>query len=143
MRLIWQNYQKVKPGETKKVIDSIKNAEKNPKSIDQWIRDVGSVQKQPPHVVYSKPFPNFDTLLGEWPPEIEEILHDLRLPTDEFDVSTEEFARLSCAVTDIPVHNTQNNRNLIESLHVFFTLYSEFRANQHFQQNEQFVYGQN
>jgi len=63
------------------------------------------------------------------------------LPTEELDVSLEEFAKIACALVDIPIHNTTNNKNIIESLHVFFTLYSEFRANQHFQQqNEQYVY---
>ena len=55
-------------------------------------------------------------------------------------MTLEEYSRLCCGLVDIPVHATTNGRNLIESLHVYFTLYAEFKANQHFQQNEQFVY---
>jgi intraflagellar transport protein 46 len=33
---------------------------------------------------------------------------------------------------DIPVHKLANNKSLVESLHVLFTLFSEFRQNQHF-----------
>ena len=36
---------------------------------------------------------------------------------------------LRCAILDIPVYNS-----LTESLHVLFTLYSDFKANVHFQQ---------
>lgn len=37
-------------------------------------------------------------------------------------------------MSDIPVHKLQNQKPVIESLHVLFTLFSEFRSNQHFQQ---------
>jgi len=68
-------------------------------------------------------------------------LQGLRLPTEDLDMSLEEYAKLCCALVDIPVHQGNNPKSVIESLHVFFTLYDEFRANQHFQQqNEQFVY---
>ena len=39
-----------------------------------------------------------------------------------------QYVRIICSVLDIPVYH-----NLIESLHVLFTLYTEFKANQHFQ----------
>jgi intraflagellar transport protein 46 len=54
------------------------------------------------------------------------------LPGDELDLNIEDFAKLACTLLDIPVHQSSNNnneKNLIESLHVFFTLYSEFKAN--------------
>lgn len=59
----------------------------------------------------------------------------MKLPTEEIDLELKDYCKLACNLLDIPVHNTTNNKNLIESLHVFFTLYSEFKANQHFQQN--------
>ena len=37
---------------------------------------------------------------------------------------------------DIPVHPGSDN-NLIESLHLMFTMYSGLRENQHFQQNQE------
>jgi intraflagellar transport protein 46 len=45
-----------------------------------------------------------------------------------------DYAKIICAMSDIPVHKLQNNKAVIESLHVLFTLFSEFRSNQHFQQ---------
>lgn len=88
--------------------------------------------KQPPTVTYSKPMPDLDQLLDVWPPEIEEALQQLKLPTEELDFSLPEFAQMVCGIMDIPVHPANPERNLIESLHVLFTLYSEFKANQHF-----------
>ena len=40
-----------------------------------------------------------------------------------------DYARLICAMTDIPVHKGTNNKSVIESLHVLFTLFVEFRNN--------------
>lgn len=42
-------------------------------------------------------------------------------------MSVEEYARLACALLDIPVYD-----NIIESLHLLFSLYSEFKANPYF-----------
>lgn len=56
---------KKKRGDTVQVVHSIENAEKNPKEITSWIQDVSEVhkRKQPPSVVYSKPFPEIDKLM--------------------------------------------------------------------------------
>lgn len=40
------------------------------------------------------------------------------------------YVRVVCAMLDIPVHGEK----LTESLHLLFTLYSDFKANVHFQQ---------
>lgn len=50
------------------------------------------------------------------------------VPSADLDVDVESFAKITCAMLDIPVYN-----NVIESLHVLFTLYSDFKTNQHFQ----------
>ena len=53
---------------------------------------------------------------------------DSLLPTGDMDIKVEEFARIACALLDIPVQG-----KLTESLHTLFTLFSEFKNNQHFQ----------
>jgi intraflagellar transport protein 46 len=64
-----------------------------------------------------------------WPQEVEDLLSgDLQLPGSQIDLDMFQYVRVLCAILDIPTHT-----NLIESLHVMFTLYLEFRANQHFQ----------
>lgn len=117
------------------VVHSIENADKASKEVAQWINDVADIHKmkQPPTVTYSKPMPDLDQLLDIWPQEIEEMLSQLKLPTEELDLSLEDYAKMVCSIMDIPVHPAISDRNLIESLHVFFTLYSEFKSNQHFQ----------
>jgi intraflagellar transport protein 46 len=65
---------------------------------------------------------------------MEAAFKQIEFPGPEIDMHTTDYARLICAFTDIPVHKSSNNKALIESLHVLFTLFSEFRSNQHFQQ---------
>ena len=77
-----------------------------------------------------------------WPAEIEDHLNNMNLFGEELDFSLKDFCSLNCNILDIPVHNTNNKKNIIESLHVMFTLFSEFKMNQHFQQKND-NYGQN
>ena len=71
-----------------------------------------------------------------WPAEIEDALGELMLPTEEIDFSLADYSKLACVLLDIPIHGINNNKNIVESLHVLFTLFSEFKANQHFQQQQ-------
>jgi intraflagellar transport protein 46 len=77
--------------------------------------------------------PEFDQLMSEWNPEMEQALKQIRFPGPEIDMHVSDYARLVCSMIDIPVHKLQNNKPVVESLHVLFTLFSEFRQNQHFQ----------
>ena len=49
------------------------------------------------------------------------------LPPPDIDLDLKDYARIACALLDVPVYSS-----MTESLHVLFTLYSEFRNNQHF-----------
>ncbi len=102
--------------------------------------------KQAPTVTYSKPMPDIDALMQVWPQEFEEILAEIQLPGEDLDLSVEDYAKLACTLLDIPIHSASSNsndKNIIESMHVFFTLYSEFKANQHFQQQNEEQQDQN
>ena len=77
--------------------------------------------------------PDFDKLMEEWPPQMEQALKEIRFPGGEIDMHAGDYARLVCALLDIPTHKLANNKSVIESLHVLFTLFSDFRQNQHFQ----------
>ena len=63
-----------------------------------------------------------------WPDEMEQALESLPLPTAEMDLSLVEYAQVICALFDIPVKG-----NIVESLHVLFSLYQEFKSNLFFQ----------
>lgn len=118
-------------GASAQVVDSFEDAANRPEVIDRWIADVKKVHyKKPlPTVNYQRPMPEIDTLLQAWPQAFEDILNsDLQFPPPHIDLDLEQYVRTLCAILDIPTYNS-----LIDSLHVMFTLYEEFRANQHFQ----------
>jgi len=62
-----------------------------------------------------------------WPPEFEDLLKGARMPGPDSDLSLEQLANVYAAILDIPVHDSP-----VQSLHLMFTLYNEFRNNQHF-----------
>ena len=61
MNLIIRNSKIVR--QTNAKTDFIENADKKPKDINKWISDVSSVQRQAPSVVYSKAFPDIESLM--------------------------------------------------------------------------------
>mmetsp|Transcript_2211 Transcript_2211/g.3117 ORF Transcript_2211/g.3117 Transcript_2211/m.3117 type:complete len:94 (+) Transcript_2211:61-342(+) len=81
-------------------------------------------------VHYSKSMPDVESLMQVWPEEIERLLKDISLPPAKIDLDLKDYVRIVCAILDIPVYSS-----MCESLHVLFTLYSEFRNNQHFRNN--------
>jgi intraflagellar transport protein 46 len=63
-------------------------------------------------------------------------LKEITFPGPEIDMHPSDYSRIILTMLDIPVHKLSNNKSLIESLHVLFTLFSEFRQNQHFKNQE-------
>eukprot|EP01037_Dinobryon_pediforme_P018003 gene18003-18240_t len=112
------------------VVRSIENADRNPAKIEKWIQDIADLHrsKPPPQVHYKKNMPDIETLMDVWPEEMEALLESLTLPPPEMDLSLAEYVRVLCSILDIPVYD-----NPIESLHVMFTLFLDFRSNPHFQ----------
>ena len=128
--------------ETKQKVDryevrSIPNSEKNPTAIQSWIDKVAEMRKTKvsSSVNYSKNYPDIESLMQVWPEKIESKLHETSFPDERLNLSIDNYSKLICNMIDIPVHTATSNKNLIESLHVLFTLYSEFKQNQHFQRN--------
>lgn len=118
------------------VVKSLDSAEKNPKAIESWIESIRDLHrsKPPPNVHYSRNMPDIDTLMQEWPPEFEELLKEVSLPTADLDCDLGQFTEVVCSMLDIPVYKNSNHQNdKIQALHVLFTLYSEFKNSQHFQ----------
>jgi intraflagellar transport protein 46 len=112
------------------VVRSIENAEKNPAAIEKWIQNINDLHrsKPPPQVHYKKNMPDIETLMDIWPESFEQLLQTISLPSPELDLSLLEYVKVLCAVLDIPVYD-----NPIESLHVMFSLFMDFRDNPHFQ----------
>mmetsp|Transcript_6960 Transcript_6960/g.16156 ORF Transcript_6960/g.16156 Transcript_6960/m.16156 type:complete len:363 (+) Transcript_6960:254-1342(+) len=106
------------------VVPSIENAGQNPQKVSNWIRDISELHRSnpPPNVHYSKAMPEVEFLMQMWSNEMEETLAGATLPSADLNVDTKAYARIVCAILDIPVY-----ANLTESLHLLFTLYSEFK----------------
>lgn len=111
------------------VVKRLERADKNSREIEQWITNIGELHRSKPatNVHYSKPMPDIDALMQEWPPEVEAMLRRVELPSADMDVSVEQYIDIVLNFLDIPVHKSR-----IQSLHVLFTLYSEFKNSQHF-----------
>jgi intraflagellar transport protein 46 len=116
-------------------IKSIEEAEKNPTKIQNWIEQISNLRrdKVSSSVNYSKPMPNIENLMQIWPDKFEESLKGINLPDEKINLNLETYACLVCNILDIPIHKLNSNKSIIEALHVFFSLYSEFKENQHFQ----------
>lgn len=79
-------------------------------------------------VNYKKNMPDIDSLMEVWPEEFEQLLATSPLPSPDLDLSIAEYAKVLCSILDIPTYD-----NPIESLHLMFSLYIDFRNNPHFQ----------
>jgi intraflagellar transport protein 46 len=117
-------------------VRSIENAEKNTRDIDNWIKNIPK-NKLPSTIQYSKMMPDFDKLMEEWPPSIESMLKEVDFPGPEIELPCEDYAKIMSTMLDIPIHKGASNKGVIEALHVMFTLYSDFKENQHFQKQQQ------
>ncbi|KAG6549755.1 hypothetical protein Mapa_008735 [Marchantia paleacea] len=86
-------------------ISSVEYAEKNPRKLDAWINSIKDLHqsKSPPTVIYSKPMPDVEKLMQEWPTSIENELAEIQLPTAKLDVDLATFVDVCCSVLDIPV----------------------------------------
>merc|ERR1712228_289516 len=76
--------------------------------------------------------PDIEQLMQVWPAEFEEYLQQNPLPDfAELDLDLPSYIRILASILDVPVYN-----QMTETLHVLFTLYSEFKSNQHFSKAE-------
>lgn len=111
-------------------VRSIENAEKSPLAIDKWINSIKELHrsKPPPQVHYHRNMPEIESLMEVWPDNFEAALNKIQLPPPDLDLTLLEYAKLLCSILDIPVYE-----NPVESLHLMFTLFTDFRNNPHFQ----------
>lgn len=113
-------------------VRSVENAHKNPKAIQKWIESMEELHrsKPPQNVHYTKSMPDIEQLMQEWPPEFEAMLANTELASGDLDCDLQTYTDVICNILDIPVHKSR-----IESLHVLFSLFMEFKNSQHFQMN--------
>jgi intraflagellar transport protein 46 len=122
-------------------VKSITDAEKKPNEISDWINKINDLQKKkaPTSVEYSKKMPDVESLMQVWPDKEEACLKTIPFPDEKLNISLSNYAKIACNMMDIPVHKGEGkqSKSLIESLHVLFTLYSGFKENKHFQNQQE------
>lgn len=115
-------------------VRSIENAEKCPKEIENWVKRIDDLNrsKPAPTVQYSRRMPDIEQLMQVWPAEFEEYLQQNPLPElSELELELPDYIKLIASILDVPVYS-----QITETLHVIFTLYSEFKSNQHFSKTD-------
>ncbi|KXZ41654.1 hypothetical protein GPECTOR_340g77 [Gonium pectorale] len=121
------------PGAKADMVGRLEHVDENKaKKIQQWIGSILDIHKAKPaaSVSYSKRMPEIEALMQEWPPEVENFLKTMRMPSGDVELDIKTYAKLVCTLLDIPVYDDP-----IESLHVLFTLYLEFKNNPIFRQH--------
>uniref|UniRef100_A0A3Q2PXC9 Intraflagellar transport protein 46 homolog n=1 Tax=Fundulus heteroclitus TaxID=8078 RepID=A0A3Q2PXC9_FUNHE len=112
-----------------KTVTSVAGPQNQRRAVDSWVDSIGALHrsKPPATVRYHRTMPDIDSLMQEWPPELEELLGRLPLPPARLACDLRAYADLVCALLDVPVYGTR-----VQSLHLLFSLYLEFRDSQHF-----------
>ncbi|GMS82024.1 hypothetical protein PENTCL1PPCAC_4199 [Pristionchus entomophagus] len=111
----------------------LERAENNKGEIDKWIANIKELHRTRPtmSVQYSRGMPDVENLMQEWPENVERALKTLTLPSADLDCDLETYVDLVLNTLDIPV-----GKSRIESLHLLFSLYLEFKNSQHFKLGE-------
>ena len=112
----------------------IQNVQNNRKELDAWLESIEEIHRNrpPPVYIYQTQMPEIEYLMEQWDDTFDETLKSCPIPTADLDISLEEYAKIICAILEIPVKG-----NIIESLHHLFVLYSEFISNQYFKSQEE------
>eukprot|EP00050_Salpingoeca_kvevrii_P012876 m.25381 g.25381 ORF g.25381 m.25381 type:complete len:353 (-) comp4425_c0_seq1:92-1150(-) len=110
-------------------VKCVEDAQTNTRPVENWVQSITELhrQKPPQSVHYTSEMPDIESLMQEWPADFEAALSKLSLPDADLDVSLPQFVDIICSLLDIPVHESR-----IQSLHLLFSLFVEFKNSQHF-----------
>ncbi|XP_035506778.1 intraflagellar transport protein 46 homolog isoform X1 [Scophthalmus maximus] len=127
---LWLSEDSKQHGATElKKVTSVARPESNPRAVDSWVESIGALHrsKPPASVQYGHAMPDIDSLMQEWPSELEELLGRVQLPPARLCGGLAQYVDVVCGMLDVPVHGSR-----VQSLHLLFSLYLEFRDSQHF-----------
>ncbi|KAG7496909.1 intraflagellar transport protein 46-like [Solea senegalensis] len=126
---LWLSEETKQHGATElKKVTSVASPQSNPRAIDSWVESISALHRSKPaaSVQYGRPMPDIDSLMQEWPPELEELLSRAQLPPARLHCDLQRYVDVVCSLLDIPVYGSR-----VQSLHLLFTLYLESRDWQH------------
>lgn len=104
--------------------DTIRAVEPTKKSIDDWVQKIDDLHAQQGPAEFPYTITPPAAILDLWEPDFQALLERVALPGPDIDLSLEEYARVCCAILDIPV-----GKNIIESIHMYFTNYNDVLDN--------------
>lgn len=111
------------------LIKKIEDSEKNPKAIEKWISDMAELH-QSRHLLLvqlSKPTIDVDTLMQQWPTEVDERLQSTLVDLSQLNCNLSSLIDIACTFIDVPVYPNAK----LEALHTMFTLFLEVRNHQY------------
>ncbi|XP_055637802.1 intraflagellar transport protein 46 homolog isoform X2 [Toxorhynchites rutilus septentrionalis] len=98
---------------------------KSPRDIDRWITEIQSLKanQSAQNVNSLKSQINIDSLMSEWPEEIEKMLDTVGFPSADLDCSLSRYIGIVCNMFDIPVQESNGQAGYIQALYNLFNLY--------------------
>ncbi|KXS18107.1 hypothetical protein M427DRAFT_29854 [Gonapodya prolifera JEL478] len=138
---------------------AISSLAQNSKSVDQWIKGIEDLHNGKPRagLVCSRRVPDVEEVMQAWDEQMESVVGEVQLPPASLDLPLPLYAAVVSILLDIPVpattlaslisaatsrsadggpspsdHHLATSSSLIESLHLIFSSYNEFKNSQHF-----------
>lgn len=121
-------------------VTSVQYPEREPETLRNWIETVAGLrggrlesggvgrrrgfENETSAVLYSRNMPDIESLMRAWDGDEEEVLTKLKPTEAGIPVPLRERAEIVCAALDVPVYE-----NIVESMHVVFSTYLEFKRN--------------
>lgn len=99
---------------------------RNTRDIEKWITEIQNLHvNQPfPMVMHRrKPAQDIDSLMNEWPPEMERMLNNLGFPNAYLNCSLPFYIELISSLFDIPIPPMKTQSDYIFALYTLFNLY--------------------
>lgn len=117
------------------LIKTLEQAEKNPNKIQNWIEQISNLHKEKmsSSVSYTKTMPDIEELMQVFPDKMVNTFREVAFPDENLNMPAENYAKIICNLMDIPIYTSNSTKAIIEALHILFTLYSEFKENVNFQ----------
>lgn len=106
---------------------------KSAKDIDHWIAEMQNIhanRSQQAAILESHSVPtmaDIDTLMSEWPEEVEQALDVVGFPSPHLDCPLTVYVEIICTLLDIPIGNNKSQVDYINALNTLFNLYSAIK----------------
>lgn len=98
---------------------------KSSKDIEKWISEVQALHANQPYptVMHTKPMPDIDALMIEWPTKMEHIFNSVGFPNAQLNCSLTFYIDLMCGLLDIPLPPATTQTDYLLALSTIFNLY--------------------